>query len=236
MSNSKKDIIFYTALVTGYIAFAVLMGNLYINIAQKVSGPLNPNLKTIVIDAGHGGEDSGAVADNGILEKDINLDIAKKLRDMLRATGYKVVMTRDDDNAIYDKNCKTLRKKKVSDMKKRVEIVNSDKNNILVSIHQNKFEQKQYCGSQIFYSKNNESSLTLAQSVQKSIKNLIQPDNDRELKCANKNIYLLNQANVPAIIVECGFVSNDEELEKLMDENYKLNMAFSIYSGIIATF
>lgn len=236
MKNSTKDILFYITLVTGYIAFAVLMGNLYINVAQKVSTAPNSSLKTIIIDPGHGGEDSGAVADNGVLEKDINLDVSKKLRDMLKATGYKVIMTRDEDTAIYDKDSKTLRQKKVSDMKKRVEIINSDKNNVLISIHQNKFEKKQYSGSQIFYSKNNEESFNLAQSIQKSIRGLIQPDNDRELKCAGKDIYLLNKANVPAVIVECGFVSNDEELEKLSDENYKLNLAFSIYSGVIAAF
>lgn len=236
MKNLTKDIFFYAILVTGYIAFAILMGNLYINIAQKASTVPNNRLKNIIIDPGHGGEDSGAVADNGVLEKDINLDISKKLSDMLKATGYKVIMTRNDDIAIYDKNSNTLRQKKISDMKKRVEIINSSKNNILVSIHQNKFEQKKYSGSQIFYSKNNEGSFKLAQNIQHSIKSLIQPENDRELKCAGKDIYILNKADVPAVIVECGFISNDEELQKLSDDNYKLNLAFSIYSGIISTF
>ena len=141
MKNLTKDIFFYAILITGYIAFAILMGNLYINIAQKASTVPNNRLKNIIIDPGHGGEDSGAVADNGVLEKDINLDISKKLSDMLKATGYKVIMTRNDDIAIYDKNSNTLRQKKISDMKKRVEIINSSKNNILVSIHQNKIEQ-----------------------------------------------------------------------------------------------
>ena len=236
MKNITKDIFFYTILVTGYIAFAILMGNLYINIAQRASTAPNNRLKTIIIDPGHGGEDSGAVADNGVLEKDINLDISKKLCDMLKATGYTVIMTRNDDISIYDKNSNSLRQKKVSDMKKRVEIINSNKNNVLISIHQNKFEQKKYSGSQIFYSKNNDDSFKLAQNIQHSIKGLIQPENDRELKCAGKDIYILNKATVPAVIVECGFISNDEELQKLSDENYKLNLAFSIYSGIIATF
>lgn len=236
MKNVTKDVIFYVVLITGYITFAVLMGNLYINIAQKASTSPNAGLKTIVIDAGHGGEDSGAVADDGTLEKDINLDIAQKLRDMLKATGYKVVMIRDEDTAIYDKSSQTLRQKKVSDMKKRVEIINSNQDNVLVSIHQNKFEKKQYSGSQIFYSQNNDASLNLAQNIQKSIRGLIQPENERELKCAGKDIYILNKATVPAVIVECGFVSNDEELKKLCDEDYKLQLAFSIYGGIITTF
>lgn len=236
MKSATKDILFYVTLVTGYIAFAVLMGNLYINISHKVSAVPELNLKTIVIDPGHGGEDSGAVAENGIFEKDINLDIAKKLKDMLKSTGYTVIMTRDEDISIYDNTSKTLRQKKISDMKKRLSIVNSNPNNVLISIHQNKFEKPQYFGSQIFYSSNNENSIKLAQNIQRSIKELIQPDNDRELKCANKDIYILNKAEVPAVIVECGFLSNDEELKKLCTEEYKSKLAFSIYSGLIATF
>lgn len=234
MQKSTKDIFFYVTLITGYIAFAVLMGNLYLNITQKVSVGPETRLKTVIIDAGHGGEDSGAIAENGVYEKDINLDIAKKLRDMLRATGFNVVMIREEDISIYDEGNETLRQKKVSDMRKRVGIVNSNSNNILVSIHQNKFDKKQFSGSQIFYSKNNENSVKLAQSVHQSIRGLLQPDNDRELKAANKDIYLLNKATVPAVIVECGFLSNDEDLKKLCTDEYKSQMAFSIYGGIIA--
>ena len=186
----------------------------------------------IVIDAGHGGEDGGA-SDNGLLEKDINLSIALKLRDMLTVSGYKVVMTRDSDVSVYDSTADTTREKKVSDLKNRVKVINSSKNNILVSIHQNKFEQSQYFGTQMFYSKNESKSAVLAEELRKSVTGLLQPDNKRELKQADSNIYILDKAEVPAVIVECGFLSNEEEAKKLADSDYQQKMAFSIYSGII---
>ena len=186
----------------------------------------------IVIDAGHGGEDGGASA-NGLLEKDINLSIALKLRDMLSISGYKVVMTRDSDISVYDSSSGTTREKKVSDLKNRVKIINDSKNNILVSIHQNKFEQSQYFGTQMFYSKNDPKSAVLAEELRKSVTGFLQPDNKRELKQADSNIYILDKAQVPAVIVECGFLSNEEEAKKLEDDGYQQKMAFSIYSGIM---
>ena len=192
----------------------------------------NKSVPVIVIDAGHGGEDSGAV-DNGIFEKDINLSIAKTLRDMLEVSGYKVEMTREDDISIYDNTAETTREKKVSDLKNRVSIINGRKNNILVSIHQNKFEQSQYFGTQMFYSKNDPKSAVLAEELRKSVTGMLQPDNKRELKQADSSIYILNKAEVPAVIVECGFLSNAEEAKKLSDSDYQQKMAFSIYSGIL---
>ena len=192
----------------------------------------NASPPVIVIDAGHGGEDGGASA-NGLLEKDINLSIALKLRDMLTISGYKVVMTRDSDVSVYDSTADTTREKKVSDLKNRAEMINSSKNNILVSIHQNKFEQSQYFGTQMFYSKNDPKSAVLAEELRKSVTGMLQPDNKRELKQADSNIYILDKAQVPAVIVECGFLSNEEEAKKLADSDYQQKMAFSIYSGII---
>lgn len=192
----------------------------------------NAALPVIVIDAGHGGEDGGASA-NGLLEKDINLSIALKLRDMLTISGYQVVMTRDSDVSVYDSTADTTREKKVSDLKNRVEMINSGKNNILVSIHQNKFEQSQYFGTQMFYSKNNPKSAVLAEELRKSVTGFLQPDNKRELKQADGSIYILDKAQVPAVIVECGFLSNEDEAKKLADSDYQQKMAFSIYSGII---
>lgn len=189
----------------------------------------------IVIDAGHGGEDSGAV-DNGLLEKDINLSIALKLQDMLTVGGYKVEMIRDTDISVYDSSASTTREKKVSDLQNRVKIINASqdgKNRILVSIHQNKFEQSQYFGTQMFYSKNNARSAVLAEELRKSVTGLLQPDNKRELKQADSNIYILDKAEVPAVIVECGFLSNYEESQKLADNSYQQQMAFAIYSGIL---
>ncbi len=187
---------------------------------------------TVIIDAGHGGEDSGAVV-NGLIEKDINLPIALKLRDMLVASGYRVVMTRDSDISIYDSTASTVREKKVSDMKNREKIINSSEKNILISIHQNKFEQSKYSGAQIFYSGNNENSVLLAEEIRKSVTSLLQPYNRRELKKDSGSIYILKKAKVPAVIVECGFLSNPEEGAKLADEKYQSEMAFAIYCGFL---
>lgn len=188
--------------------------------------------KMLVIDAGHGGEDSGAVA-NSVLEKDINLEIALKLRDMLKASGIEVKMIRESDVSIYDTASGTIRERKVSDLKNRVKIVNNNKKNILVSIHQNKFEQSKYSGAQMFYSANNDKSQILAENIRKSITGLIQPENKRELKKGGSDIYLLNKATVPAVIVECGFISNEEEAKNLSNEEYQSKMAFAICCGIL---
>lgn len=187
--------------------------------------------KIIVIDAGHGGEDGGAV-DNGILEKNINLSISQKLRDMLTAAGCKVVMTRDTDISIYDSGSSTVREKKVSDMHNRLEIANSSENNILISIHQNKFTEPQYSGTQIFYSPNNPKSAVLAEKIRLSVTGLLQPQNKRELKEEN-TVYILKNSEVPAVIVECGFLSNAEEAEKLSDNEYQTKMAFAIMCGYL---
>lgn len=191
---------------------------------------------TIIVDAGHGGEDGGAIGIDNILEKDINLDIALFLNDYLKITGIKTRLIRESDVSIYSENAKSLREKKNSDLKNRLEIFNSNDKNIVVSIHQNKFEQSKYYGTQIFFSKNNPESRILAENIKNSVVSLLQPDNKREIKPADKNIYLLYNSKVPSIIVECGFISNPHEAELLTTENYKKDIAFAIYCGILDYF
>lgn len=187
----------------------------------------------IIIDAGHGGVDSGAVGVDNVLEKDINLSIALKLRDLLDATGFNTTMTREVDESIHDKDANSIRAKKVSDMKNRLNLVNGDANNLLISIHQNKFEESQYRGAQVFFSRNNPRSQELAQSMRAAIVGLLQKDNSREVKPSPKGVFLLNKATVPAIIVECGFLSNSEDVKNLLTEDYQEQMAFSIYCGFL---
>ena len=163
---------------------------------------------TIVIDAGHGGADGGAVASDGISEKVINLEIAYKLNYILRAYGLNTVMTRTDDESIHDSNAKTLREQKVSDIHKRMSIMESDENNIFVSIHQNKFSNSSLWGTQVFYSPNTTDSAVLANCIQNSVCSLLQNDNKRVIKKSGSNIYLLYYAKRTAVLVECGFVSN----------------------------
>ena len=141
-------------------------------------------------------------------------------------------MTRNSDEMINDYG-DSLRERKISDMKKRLGIFNSSENNVVISIHQNKFTQEQYFGTQIFYSTNNQKSLSLANSVKSNVQALLQPDNEREVKPATRDIYLLYNSKVPSIIVECGFISNFNEANKLKQESYQNEIAFTIYSGFL---
>ncbi len=193
-----------------------------VSLASAEAAPL------VIIDAGHGGEDGGA-SDNGLLEKDVNLSVALKLRDMLTAAGYRVKMTRDEDISLGQGD--TVRARKIDDTKKRVEI--ADSGSCLISIHQNKFTDSRYSGAQIFYSPNAPESEKLAQCMRRSITGLLQPENKRELKKADGGIYLLNNVQKSAVIVECGFLSNKEEAQKLSDEEYRRQLAFAVMCGFL---
>ena len=227
----KKVIyIYYIISFLLFLGFVILIVNAYSNVSQTVSTTVNNKTPIIVIDAGHGGEDGGATANN-IIEKDINLSIAKKLEMIFTSNGYEVIMTRTDDNSIGVKDT-TIREQKVSDMKKRLEIYNSNKENIVISIHQNKFQQEKYNGTQIFYSTNNEKSSILAENIKTSVVNLLQPNNTRECKKATKEIYLLYNSKVPSVIVECGFLSNPQEEASLRNSEYQKKICCVIASTV----
>ncbi len=211
--------------------FMVLMLCSVTNITIPVSGSADEKQK-LVIDAGHGGEDGGAVSDSGVAEKDINLLVANDVSDMFRLMGYEVVQTRNNDNDLSDGEA-TIRERKVSDMKKRLEIFESDPSNTVISIHQNKYTESKYHGTQVFYSPNNKNSAKLAEGIRFSVKSLLQPDNERECKEADSGIYLLKNTSRPAVLVECGFVSNREELEKLLEESYQKKLALAITTGFL---
>nr|WP_228725071.1 N-acetylmuramoyl-L-alanine amidase [Caproicibacter fermentans] len=189
--------------------------------------------KTVVIDAGHGGEDGGASGSSGIPEKEINLSISKDLEQLLTVSGYHVVMTRTSDTSIGDNTLGTIRERKVSDMHERLKILQKQGNCIFISIHQNYFTQSQYNGTQIFYSKNNAESKPLAEDLRAKVMELLQKDNKRQAKPATSSIFLLWEAKVPAVLVECGFLSNAEEETKLKDPVYQKKIAFAIYSGFL---
>lgn len=182
--------------------------------------------KNIVIDAGHGGFDPGKVSKDGTLEKDINLNIAKYLQQYLEQSGAFVLTTRIDDNA--------LAKEKGADMKARKNIANNENVDLLVSIHQNSFPKESVKGAQVFYYKTSENSKNLAICIQNRLKE-IDSSNQREAK-ENNDYYLLKQTTMPSVIVECGFLSNSEEGNKLKDEQYQQKIAWSIYLGILDYF
>ena len=188
---------------------------------------------TIVLDAGHGGEDGGAVSRGGVPESGINLQIAKKMQGLLAFLGRGCVMTRADEAAIYSPEAKTLREKKVSDLKNRVALVNSTQGAILVSIHQNSLpSSKRTHGAQVFYRKE-EGSAALANAVQRVLNEAVNLKNEKTEKAIDPSIYLMKNVTAPAILIECGFLSNEGETALLKSADYQQKLAVVITSGLL---
>ncbi len=188
---------------------------------------------TVIIDAGHGGEDGGAVGSNGVLEKEINLAIALELEKNLKQNNFDVIMVRDSDRSVGDQTLGSISERKRSDTKNRLSMVEEAGDCILISIHQNHFSESKYSGAQVFYSPNRPESAELAEAIRQNIVQDLQPENKRENKEAGSNIYLLDKCQVPGVLVECGFLSNPEENGKLCNETYQKDMAAAIYNGLI---
>lgn len=186
----------------------------------------------IVLDAGHGGLDSGAVGKSGLLEKDVNLSVVKKLASMLKMSGFEVVLTRNEDISIYDPGVEGIRNQKLSDMDNRLEIVQKYPDSIFLCIHQNNYTDPQYFGGQMFYNNNNPDNRTLAQIMQNRFATL-QPGNDREIKLSGEELFLLKSNPNPSLLIECGFLSNPNEEALLATDEYRQQTAFTIYCGLI---
>lgn len=178
---------------------------------------------------------NGAESSNGTTENTINLKIALKVQNLLEQSGATVILTRSDENGIYDLDKQTLREKKVSDIKNRVKIGNESSADIFVSVHLNKIPQSQYYGWQTFFKKNNEHSTQLAQSIQNSLNDSIQKENKRE-PLAITGKYIVDHIEIPITIVECGFLSNVEEEALLQTDEYQNRLAWGIYTGIMDYF
>ena len=191
--------------------------------------------KVVVIDAGHGIPDEGAEVGDGTTEAQTNLKIALKLQNLLEQSGCTVILTRSDENGIYDLDSKTLRQKKISDIRNRVKIGNESSADIFVSIHLNKIPQEQYDGWQTFYNKNSKQGEKLAKSIQSNLNESIQKENKRVASKIEK-IYIINNVEIPTTIVECGFLSNHQEKEQLLTDSYQNRLAWGIYNGIIDYF
>lgn len=226
----KKGFLIFFSLVLLFTLIISVSYN-YDDIVKMVLSKKINEQKTVIIDAGHGGFDGGAVASDGTTEKDINLKIAQNLKEFLRYFGFEVKMTRESDVSTESDNGK--KNKKSSDLYNRLKVMKENPDAIFVSIHMNKFTSSSAEGAQVFFAPKVESSDILANSIQGIIRELLQPKNDRIIKQGTKNIYILRNATIPATIVECGFISNPQELKLLKDENYQRKMAFSIFCGII---
>ena len=191
--------------------------------------------KVIVLDAGHGIPDEGAENSEGISEASINLKIALKVQNLLEQSGTTVILTRSDENGIYDEEASTLKQKKVSDIKNRVKIGNESSADAFISIHLNKIPQTQYDGWQTFYKAGDAKCMNLAKSIQSSLNNSIDRENNRIAKTIS-NIYIVENVTIPLSIVECGFLSNAEESKLLQQDEYQDKIAWGIYAGIINYF
>lgn len=218
-----------------YFIIIVLLGSIVLCHVLKFETAVSDNADNaplVIIDPGHGNPDGGAVAVDGTEEQYINLDIALKLREALEKKGYRTLMTRQDNNSIHDDDAGTIREKKVSDIHNRLKIIEENPDSIFVSIHQNHYSGDRYWGTQVFYSANNPGSSVLAQYIQSSVVDKLQPENTRKIKQSGDSIYLLYHAQIPAVMVECGFLSNAGETAKLNDNAYRQQMADAISDGI----
>lgn len=203
------------------------------NSVQVVSLPVSN--KVVVLDAGHGIPDEGAQSSNGTTEAQTNLQIALKVQNLLEQSGCTVILTRSDENAIYDVDSTTLKQKKISDIHNRVKIGNESSADIFVSIHLNKIPQQQYYGWQTFYKQGNEQGQKLATCIQNNLNEAIQKENKR-VPLKIDNIYIVKHVEIPISIVECGFLSNPEEEKQLLEDSYQNKLAWGIYTGIINYF
>jgi N-acetylmuramoyl-L-alanine amidase len=203
------------------------------NVSDDVMKYMPVTNKTIILDAGHGGIDPGALTkDKNTSEKDVNLIIALKIRELLQASGALVILTREEDVSLYEENGdKTIRQKYNENLKNRKKIIQESNADMFVSIHLNAFEQSKYYGAQTFYPKGKEDSIGLSKYIQGELKRVVDKTNNREVK-ARDDIYLLKENEIPSVLIECGFLSNEKEAKLLVDEKYQEKLAWSIYVGI----
>lgn len=221
------------ALALALLALTALSLFLGDRLTKTAAASLQTRLPLVILDAGHGGEDGGAVAADGTNEKDLNLSLTLKLNQKLQSLGLQTQLTRRGDSLHYGTDDGTMRQKKVADLRYRLEQTQRTPDCLLLSIHQNQFSDPRYDGAQVFYSGNHPQSAVLAQCLQTAIVQQTQPDNTRQIQQSGAEIFLLHSAQVPAVMVECGFLSNPQELSKLKDDDYQQRLAAAIAAGLL---
>lgn len=234
---SKKNILFVALLLL--FSITVFSIGFAVDYAKPVTGtsdqaPVgNETVKTVVLDAGHGGEDPGAVSNySGISEKDVNLKIVMQLKSILEKDNYKVILTRDSDQLVYSENAKTILQKRKEDLTRRKQIMDESGADIVVSVHLNKFAQTKYHGAQAFFPPNSPDSETLAKELQNSIRLNVDNANDRVALIKKDQIMILKNLKTTTALVECGFLSNSDEEKRLSTEEYQNKLASAIKGGI----
>jgi len=226
----KKGILLAGALVGTVILLALTLGRLNRLMEPAMQPTTVRRAGVLILDAGHGGEDGGAVSLTGVPESQINLAIVLKLRDVLGLYGVDPVLLREEDVSLYSAGSDTLREKKRSDLKNRVEAVEAVEDGILLSIHQNTYTSSRYSGAHVFYAPT-EGSQPLAEHFQNCIKAALQPDNGRAVKQIPETVYIMNRVTCPAVLIECGFLTNPEEEALLRSEDYQRKLAAVIAAG-----
>lgn len=229
MRDLKKIILIIISLIIIACVLISVKDNTGFKTANAVVRFSKPK---IVLDAGHGGFDGGAVKGETV-EKDINLAFALEIEPVFKLFGYEVIMTRTADCSTEDEGLSTIRSKKVSDIKNRLSLVENNDIECFLSMHQNMFSDARFFGTQVFYSPNNERSKVYAESIKNCVNLYMDQKSQREIKKCGKNIYLMYHSTKPSVLVECGFMSNPEELEKLLNADYRGRLNLCILTGIL---
>jgi len=224
----NRTLVLFAAVI---LLTAALSGIWIRKTSVAVSLESMPESYVFVLDAGHGGEDGGACTADGVQESGINLAVTRKLDDLMHLLGMDTVLVRRDDTAIYSPGCKTFSEKKVSDLHNRVKLVNETIRGFLVSIHQNQFPESKYSGAQVFYNAIAPAE-ELANLLQTRLAASLDPGNNRKAKGAADTIFLMREITNPGILVECGFLSNPQEAEKLQTSQYQTKLALVIASAL----
>lgn len=220
--------------IFAFLTTVLLFGVILFTQREKLSPADGANTisrtgKCVVLDAGHGGADPGKIGINGALEKDVNLAITLLVKEYLEAQDVQVVMTRETEAGLYDADASN---KKVQDMKRRIEIIEETAPDLTVSIHQNSYPEEYVNGAQVFYYNGSVEGQRIAEFLQDSLVQRLNPDNHRQVK-ANDSYYLLRKTSTPIVIVECGFLSNSAEAAKLSEADYQEQVAWAIHMGIL---
>ncbi|HRC80316.1 MAG TPA: N-acetylmuramoyl-L-alanine amidase [Sedimentibacter sp.] len=236
MENILKRLNLIFALALIIIMLISILTNIKKTVETIDAANKKPDRIKILLDPGHGGIDQGASGDLKIAEAPINLAIAKKLMSFLEGSGFEVEMTRYDDQGLYSDLSGTIRDKKNEDLKNRVDLINKSGADLVISVHLNYFPQKQYYGAHVFYQKSNEAlTKAAAETIQESMKNILDKSNSRVPQPKN-GIKIMDDTKVPVILIECGFLSNNDEERKLISDDYQEKTAWAIYAGLLKHF
>lgn len=218
----------------GTVILCALILNLRISSQPSVyaSCPVRFQQQLLIVDPGHGGEDGGAVSMTGACESQINLAVAKRLDTILGLYGMPVLLTREEDISLHSDGASTLREKKTSDLHNRTALVERQENAILLSIHQNSYPDPRYSGAQVFFAPT-DGSEELAQTLQEALRAALAPDNQRQAKLIPDTIYLMNHISCTGVLVECGFLTNAQEEQLLLDAAYQIKVAAALAGGFL---